>query len=78
MTTDSKITIRVSVDICLISSISLICLKELSKKSIEIYGPRFLSILEKKQVFYISVPRARENLTGSRCRTGMGRCGSTT
>ena len=32
MTTDSQITIRVSVDICLISSI---CLKELSKKSIK-------------------------------------------
>ena len=33
MTTDSYITITVSVDICLISSISVICLTELSKKS---------------------------------------------
>ena len=41
---------QLTVDICLISSISLICLKELSKKSIEICGPRFLSMLEKKQV----------------------------
>ena len=35
MTTDSYITIRVSVDICLISSISSTCVKELSKKSID-------------------------------------------
>ena len=33
MTTHSQITIKISVDICLIGSISSICLKKLSKKS---------------------------------------------